>query len=164
MVPPSEGTVALNVDGSCYQNRAAVGGVIRDHRGECLGAVAGPVGRGSSLAAEALALHAGLQMLNRGHFSSVQIQSDSKVLVDQIGKKAPAWYLDTVWADIHHTLRSIASPICHIVRECNFVADGLAKWGHSLPTITFFQSSEELPLRIRKLLARDARGWAYFRS
>lgn len=137
-------------------------GVVRDHQGAFIGVVAGPVGRGNSLMTEILALRHGLTLLHRLNLPAANIQSDSKVLVDHMGKPSSLWILSKVWEEIQVNMRSSLKCINHIVRECNKVADGLSRWGHSLPTIQF-TSDDALPLRIQSLLRRDARGWVYFR-
>lgn len=67
----------------------AIGGVLRDHRGGFRGAFAGSAGQGTSLQAEILALHHGLRLVSQVGLRRIDIWTDSRVLVNHIGKAAP---------------------------------------------------------------------------
>lgn len=162
-IPPSPEAIALNVDGSMINHSMAVGGVFRDRDGCVLGAYAGPVGRGSSLQAEILGLHHGLQLADQWGFNKLEIWSDSKMMVDYIGKPSPDWQRREEWKEIQVGLLVPGRSISHILREGNYGADALSKWGHDLLQLSVFHSYDELPLRVRNILDKDADGFVYWR-
>lgn len=158
-IPPCMGRLALNVDGSMIDSKAAVGGVIRDHTGEFCGAFAGPVGFGTTLHAEILALHHGLQLAQHLGLRDLDIWSDSQVLVNKMGQRSPLWQMADVWKQIHETLNHSGISLRHTLREGDHGADRFSKWGHSLDRVVFFLSYDEIPPMIKEVLEREARDW-----
>ena len=133
--PPHSPLVKVNFDGSVINNnKAATGFVIRDAQGNPLLAGAKNVGVNNILITEGLALRDGLQKALENGFKKVQVEGDSKVLINCLkGSFSTPWRLKKIVEDINW-LSSFFKEISfsHIHREANFTADSLAKLGHSL--------------------------------
>ena len=77
-VPPSEGAIKLNVDGSSRGNpgRAGCGGLLRDENGNCIAGFVGYIGFAGSLLAELMAIRHGLLLAWQYGFRRVECESD----------------------------------------------------------------------------------------
>lgn len=128
---PEPGVIKLNVDGSRSGNSGKIGagGVIRNDIGSWIKGFQVNLGIGDVLDAELWGLYYGLKLAIDNNMDNLEIESDSAILVKLV--------LDS---DISvHPLGSIVSccralmgrlnlvSLKHIYRECNMVADSLAK-------------------------------------
>ena len=136
----------LNFDGSVlHNNQASAGFVIRDSQGTPILASAKDIGHSSVVVAEAMALREGLrQAICIGH-SHIIVEGDSNILIDSISGISPIpWRIKFLVQDIgRFASRCSQISFVHIWREANFVADAIAKAGHSL-NISVWENS--LPL------------------
>ncbi|XP_042969028.1 uncharacterized protein LOC122301702 [Carya illinoinensis] len=83
---PSNGFVKLNVDGSYQGNPCNCGGgwIIQDSRGMFLGAFSAYFGHGTNNEAELRALKEGVALCKSLSFYSLEIECDSKLVVDWV--------------------------------------------------------------------------------
>ena len=87
-----------------------------------------------SYVAEAMALREGLrQALQAGH-SHIIVEGDSKTLINGIIGSSPIpWRIKFLIQDIRRLAKHYAKvQFIHVWREANFVADAIAKVGHSV--------------------------------
>lgn len=100
------------------------------------------MGYSDVLVAQALALRAGLnQAINKG-YHHIQVEGDSKMLIDSInGKSCIPCCIHILVRDIHHlATKCSAVSFHHIFREANFVADAVATAGHSVSNATWLHT------------------------
>ncbi|KAK0605740.1 hypothetical protein LWI29_030217 [Acer saccharum] len=160
--PPPLGWVKLNIDGSFNRDLGSIsaGGVIRDDRKLWLTGFAVNKGLGSVLEAELWGIFEGLKLAWYAGFRKVLVESDSQSAVSILTNAIPFHH------PLFHIVRACKSlldsdwscSIHHIYRESNFVADSLARLGHSLGLgVTVF---DEPPLQTYGVLEDDYKGVA----
>ncbi|KAF5202660.1 hypothetical protein FRX31_007753 [Thalictrum thalictroides] len=111
---PPTGYVVLNSDGSSIDGEAAGGGVIRNSEGGLINNYFSFYGRGSNNLAESCALLDGLQLCISLGFNSIEVQSDSLLVINWLKKKIGVpWNLKHIWLTIHQ----ISSPIDMICKH-----------------------------------------------
>jgi len=86
---PQEGWVKLNYDGA---HKSAVclsgcGGLLRDSNGNCLNSYARKIGSCDAIHAEMWGMYIGMDMARRQGITHLQVESDSKILVDMVTEK-----------------------------------------------------------------------------
>lgn len=129
---PTQGRFKLNTDGSSMGNPgiSGGGGVIWDVQGSVLLAFSMNLGHGDSNRAELRALLEGVRRCKQLHMNSVDIETDSKVILSWLQKtKCRIWYLKDYWEELQELLQTMDVRFSHIFREGNAVADWLARWG-----------------------------------
>ncbi|XLS95417.1 hypothetical protein HN51_071425 [Arachis hypogaea] len=89
-VPPSEGAIKLNVDGSSRGNpgRAGCGGLLRDQDGNCITGFVSHIGFAGSIAAELVAIRHGLWLAWQFGYRKVECESDCMVALEIIHDNA----------------------------------------------------------------------------
>ncbi|XVF62081.1 hypothetical protein PTKIN_Ptkin08bG0188600 [Pterospermum kingtungense] len=128
------GTIKFNVDRSAIgkPGPAGIGGVLRNHSGDELIRFSKAVGVVESNEVEYLAIREALILfLSSKWFDnhSLTIESDSSVAVLNSPNSAP-WRLRNFTNHIPNLLKRIPRvEVVHIYKECNMVADALAKDG-----------------------------------
>ncbi|KAM6585066.1 hypothetical protein CsatB_012068 [Cannabis sativa] len=167
---PEMGWAKLNFDGSSKgaagNNKASIGGVIRNHKAEFLMGYAESIGEANSNIAELVALRRGLELvLEYGLWSHVWLEGDAKTLLDIIVEKRQVKCVDVQMhvAHINSIIPKLSSCIVsHIYREGNRAADKLARMGHYLdkPQVWCFDPPHE----VVPLLFHDAEGKIVFRK
>lgn len=83
-LPPADGTIKVNVDGSSFGNpgRAGYGGLVRNNLGEWICGFYGSCGVADNLTTEIYAIMHGLDLAwNRG-YRDVILETDSKSAID----------------------------------------------------------------------------------
>ena len=165
-IPPPEGWVKLNVDGSCDNNLGVItsGGVLRDHLKNWLTGFVLHKGRGNALEAELWGLFEGLTLAWSSGYQNVLVETDSLCMVQLLAKDIP----------VNHPLFSIASGcsalinldwrclISHVYREGNRVADGMARLGYGMePGLQIFEAP---PPDIWLIFQDDWKGCALSRA
>ncbi|KAL6143373.1 hypothetical protein ACLB2K_054068 [Fragaria x ananassa] len=108
-LPPPCNLVKLNFDGSvCHNKKAAAGFVIRDHEGNPILAGSRCVGNTSVPIAECSALRDGLFHAFCNDIRRVQVEGDSKLIIDLINNRSPllgdsvlSLVMLAVWHPIH---------------------------------------------------------------
>lgn len=144
----------LNTDGSLLQNGCGGGGgVLRDRNGRMIFAFTEAYSEVSVLAAEMRALITGLQMCTDRGLNSVQIEVDSKLLVQMFKKEM------SVPIKLRCLVRRLWQlggqlSIQHCFRQGNSVADALAAMG-SAGVSAKFLSFDLLPRHIRGFCNMD---------
>ncbi|GLJ08679.1 hypothetical protein SUGI_0093520 [Cryptomeria japonica] len=131
----------MNFDGASKGNLglSGYGAVIRDEKGNLIGAVCGQVCFVSNNIAEITALEEGLKWAFANGVSKVVIEGDSKVVLNGItSKRFMNWRLDIWIPRIYGYLQKFKD--CHVqhtFHEGNQVADLLANHGidNSLPAV-----------------------------
>lgn len=59
---------------------------------------------------------------------NVEVETDSKLLVDSLCSGNWPWYLDAAMLQVKDKLYTSRFSVCHIYREANSAADFIAKW------------------------------------
>ena len=133
---PISPTLKWNVDASYNPNlkRSAIGGVLRNNKGEFLCVFSCPIPPMEINAAEVLAIHRSIQIsLNCERFKSlpIKIESDSHNAVHWCSlPKGGPWHLNFILNFIRSAQsRGLHISINHRLRGSNIVADTLAKQG-----------------------------------
>lgn len=85
---PPQGFIKLNFDGAVKHNsgEADIGGVFRDAGGNTLRTFGMDCGEASNNEAELHALKRGLEIVLRVNFKRLQIEGDSKLVIDMVRK------------------------------------------------------------------------------
>nr|XP_011463604.1 PREDICTED: uncharacterized protein LOC105351321 [Fragaria vesca subsp. vesca] len=141
--PPPNDRVKLNFDGSVKSSYAAGGFIFRNPLGGPLAAAAFNFGSTTVPVAEALSLRNGLIDAKRRGFKKVEVEGDSKLVIDVInGVSTPPRRLLKLCQDIK-SLRSSFEFISfkHVFREANFVANAIANFGHRLDNSCVWEES-----------------------
>ncbi|KAL6146301.1 hypothetical protein ACLB2K_056982 [Fragaria x ananassa] len=79
---PPNSFVKINFDGSVTSNSAACGFIIRDANGRPISAASNPISRALVPIAEAVALRDGLLKAKEKGFTNVEVEGDSKLVID----------------------------------------------------------------------------------
>lgn len=123
----------LNTDGSSLGNPglAGGGGLIRNDKGEWVKRFARAIGSTTSVAAELWALQNGIRLCISLKLPAVEIELDSKLVVDLIKKELDNPNgIDVLVVDCRNCLKGIPLVrIQHCYREANIYADTLARQG-----------------------------------
>lgn len=132
-LPPPCNVIELNIDGSVSSETglASFGCVFRDHTGNFLQAAGGIIGWASINTAELLALKTGLQLALQMGWTSPSARTDS-LYVFQCRNRIQeiSWRHRRILTQLRQTRQALQSiDICFVYRECNSVADLLAKYG-----------------------------------
>ncbi|XP_020597334.1 uncharacterized protein LOC110037099 [Phalaenopsis equestris] len=114
-IPPPNGGIKVNTDGSFSNPYAGIGGVFRNNNGKCLLYCHSPVIARDPLEAETVAIFWAMFMAQKCSFTSLILESDSRVLIDIIEGRLPTpWYL-LQWIEMIHSLgEGIRSAHSHI--------------------------------------------------
>lgn len=107
---------AIHIASISSPTGAFVGGVLRDHGGSFIGAVAGPSGLAFGRGVDIHALLRGVELVQRSHCYAVDTWTTSQFLADNIALPTPLWDCERSWAKIqdffwqhglglHHTRR-----------------------------------------------------------
>lgn len=164
-LPPSS-YCKINVDGSSVLQSLHSGGgiVIRRDDGSVLHAVSHYFGPGTSFFAELSALVAALELCQQLGLSNVVVELDSQVLVTALsGRSGWPWRYHYQLVKAAHLLEQSRASIQHVYRECNAVADSLAKLATSTYQTHTFRM-HDLPSYIKGLVACLKQQYPYFRS
>ena len=132
--PPYDGFSKLNFDGSVIKDRSAsTGFVIRDQQSHPIFAGSKRVPTDHVPTSEALALREGLYFALRRNICKIQVEGDSKLIIDCVLKNCSVpWRLKTLVKDIRWLASQFQEiQFSHILREANFTADAIANIGHS---------------------------------
>ncbi|KAF5195554.1 hypothetical protein FRX31_014857 [Thalictrum thalictroides] len=130
---PPDLYVALNVDGSAQTGQASGGGILRNNKAQHITNFFTFYGTGSNNMAETRALLDGLTLCLELGLDKIQIQTDSKLVVQWFCNKASIpWSLRKWWKEIREKAAMMNVLILHVYREGNYVADYLSKWSMKL--------------------------------
>ena len=115
-------------------NNAATDFVIRDADSTPLLAGTKKVGVNNILINEGLVLRDALQKVLENNIKKVKVEGDSKILINCLNDSfSTPWRLKKIVDDIKWLSSSFDEiSFTHIPREVNFIADSLAKLGHTL--------------------------------
>ncbi|GAU41583.1 hypothetical protein TSUD_271920 [Trifolium subterraneum] len=158
---PQEGWVKLNCDGA-YKDTlelAGCGGLLRDSNGRWLTGYSRKIGTCDSLSAEMWGMYLGMQLAWRNGFHHLQVESDSKILVDMImGNVKINGKPPILVCRIQELLKlNWQVQFKHIWREGNRSADWLANFSFSLNSFQI-HVMETPPSGILNLLFDDISG------
>ncbi|XP_004289446.1 PREDICTED: putative ribonuclease H protein At1g65750-like [Fragaria vesca subsp. vesca] len=140
---PPENFYKLNIDGSRSSSFGCIGagGVLRDHLGIWIDGFQVNLGTSEVLDAEAWGLFFGLRMVAMHNIVNLEIESNYAVLVQLMLKSDTGVHPLGSLLDSCSVMMSklLNVNIKHIFRECNMVADALAKnsINHDLGLISF---------------------------
>jgi ribonuclease HI len=132
--PPLNNDLIFNVDGSARgnPNRAGIGGVLRDVRGQILCLFSASIGAANSILAKVLAIHRACELVSTCQFSddkNITIMSDCKAAVSWInGEGFGNLSLVRLVYDIRQLIMSRNNiSIVFTPRSSNSLSDILAK-------------------------------------
>ncbi|PRQ59821.1 putative transferase, protein kinase RLK-Pelle-RLCK-IV family [Rosa chinensis] len=143
-----------------FKNEAC-GFIPRDHEGKPIVDVSKNGGRASVPMVEALALRDGLQHTTRKGVRKLQVEGDSKLVIDAITKKfSPPWRIQQIIEDIHNIASKFEDiTFKHIFREPNFTAVACAHLGLNCNREKSWEPW--LPSRIARAVHFDNLGHAF---
>ncbi|XP_077215805.1 uncharacterized protein LOC143850438 [Tasmannia lanceolata] len=131
-LPPPDGMIKLNFDGSSIGNPgdAGIGGLCRNSKGDVLWAFSGPIGVADSSEAEVRAAHCGLKLLDPSVFDKVIVEGDSSnVILWLRGEASPPWRFLSLFDELNDLALLSAISFRHVRRAANSEADSLARSG-----------------------------------
>lgn len=132
-VAPPDGWWKLNVDASFLSvDKAATGGIIRDHSGTLIQAFCKRIEAPSPLAAELIAILSGINLALAHQSTHMIMESDCKHAIDLIKSHTPDLMLEPEAQLLVDAIKSKINTdwsvvFNHIHRSCNSCADGLAR-------------------------------------
>ena len=150
------------MDGSSLGNPGHAGGgvVVQNASGDVLFIEAFYFEEKIAFQVEALALYNGLQLCVQHGLFTVEIESDSKVLVQALQSShltSCPWQTYDILADVYILLQSINGSLYHVFREANTAADYLACHASEVRQSSTFLPNN-LPRTLRGLLFLDRIG------
>ncbi|XP_060195288.1 uncharacterized protein LOC132624540 [Lycium barbarum] len=165
---PADGCVKLNTDGCSKGNPGnnGGGGVIRNNRGFLIAAYGINFGITTNNVAEALAMKIGIDWCTQNGYKCLDIESDSKLLVDWImDEYNPPWNIIDTILDIKKLLEQADRwSIAHCYREGNRVANSLSNWGLNFNSITWITEFHNLPKEVKGEMNMDRMQMPTFRN
>jgi ribonuclease HI len=132
-LPPTNGCIKVNFDGSSRSNsgKAGCGICLRNHLGEVLAFKCLSLPSSTNNTAEAFGLLYGLVLAKNLELKVIHIEGDSNLIINAcIKRQIINWRIKYIMSKIWCLIDSFDSClISHTYREGNSVADLLAKWG-----------------------------------
>ncbi|GLT49358.1 hypothetical protein SLA2020_229210 [Shorea laevis] len=164
--PPSHPYLKLNTDGSYnhHSEKAAAGGLIRDHNGRWFHGFAVNVGITTSFLAELWGCREGLKLAISLGIQQLVLEMDSLLAIQLIqNRQIAAGPASVLLTDIFLLIDSFSNCLVrHTLREGNSAADFLASMGHDLALgTTFFPTP---PTGIHMILQSDYIGTRFLRT
>ncbi|XP_077246062.1 uncharacterized protein LOC143885910 [Tasmannia lanceolata] len=163
-ITPDPGWWKLNTDASLKEDKAAIGGLLRDAACNIIGSFSINKSPKTIQELEMEAIQKGICTALRHNISNLWLESDSLYSVSVINGKARClWKLIPTLATISAKLSELpAWKITHSWREANGAADSLSKFecpikGEDIP-------SDSLPLDLINIIRSDFSGTIYTRS
>ncbi|KAF7830841.1 reverse transcriptase [Senna tora] len=166
-VPPPDGWLKLNTDGSCLGNPGsmAAAGIIRDSNGNWISGFSKQLGFGNSLKAELWAIALGIKLAKDLACERLVVESDSLYAVNLITDNniCVSHALGPLTQFCRSTLRDFSDvQIRHTFREGNSCADSLAK--HANLSNSPWMVYGSLPDFLRSCFFADYVGTQYVRE
>ncbi|WMV35398.1 hypothetical protein MTR67_028783 [Solanum verrucosum] len=131
---PTEGRFKLNSDASFLRsnNRAGIGGIIRDAVGDLVMAYSIPIFCESNNQAEAEAVRYGVQWSNQNNINRLDLEMDSMVIANMLKEENNSnLKLKEIIREIRLNMDIDETQVRHCFREANQMADLLAKMASS---------------------------------
>jgi ribonuclease HI len=158
---PQEGWVKLNCDGAHKSsiNLSGCGGLLRDSNGNCLSSFARKIGSCDALHAEMWGMYIGMDLARRQGITHLQVESDSKVLVDMVtGNCNVNGNIPTLIKRIRY-LKNMNWHVQfnHTWREGNRSADWLANFSLTLNSLDLHVLGSP-PRELQRLMFDDVSG------
>ncbi|XP_057831440.1 uncharacterized protein LOC131042138 [Cryptomeria japonica] len=137
--------------------KKAGGGVIRDQLGDMIAAYAGNLSESSVTQAKGMALLWGLKMANDIGIKHLEIEGDSKVIIDSIkGKALARWKVEPILRDIRQLLVKMEDfTIDHIFREGNRATDSMVAKGRLQMGLRCWRNPNALPITVKEILDKE---------
>jgi ribonuclease HI len=158
---PREGWIKLNCDGAYKDSLglAGCGGLFRDSDGRWIKGYSRKIGTCDALSAEMWGMYLGMQLAWRQGFHHLQVESDSKSLVDMItGKVKFNGNPPTLVRRIGELIKlNWQVQFNHTCREGNISADWMANFSFSLNSFNI-HVMETPPNEVSNLLFADVSG------
>jgi ribonuclease HI len=162
--PPPLNWIKCNTDGASNGNPgiASCGGVFRDHHAEFVFAFVEPLGVETSFFAELSGALKAIDIAYDRNWLNLWLESDSSQVVAAFKnpKNPVAWPLRNRWRNAIFKMSQMNCIVTHTYREGNKVADLVANFALSIPSITFWNSA---PYFIYDALGSNKRGLPNFR-
>ncbi|XP_077232605.1 uncharacterized protein LOC143869951 [Tasmannia lanceolata] len=137
-LPPPEGMIKLNFDGSSLGNPgdAGIGGLCRDSEGDVLWAFSGPIGVADSNEAEVRAVHCGIKSLDLSVLDKVIVEGDSSnIILWLLSAASPPWRFLSFFEELDDLVLLSSITFRHVRRSANSEADSLARSGVFRPSL-----------------------------
>lgn len=131
-LPPPNGCLKLNTDGSRQNGKAAYGGLLRNEMGQFVAGFHCNLGSVTSVHAELWGLTLGLRMARSRGIQRLLVELDSKVVVCMLSSRSTHYaHLQPVLEEAVSLIHSQdwSCSVSHIFREANHCADILNCWG-----------------------------------
>ena len=159
-IPPSEGTLKLNTDGSFLEDFGClgVGGVVHNHNGDWIAGFSHYESRGDALLAELRAIQIGLGFCRKKGYVNIICESDCLEAIDLIiaGCDHTLHIYATNILHIRDALHRNGNTIlAHVLWEQNMCADFMAKEGSHAKCSAHWNCS---PPGMESLIMRDKLG------
>lgn len=160
-IKPPLGYFKLNVDGSRDVNGIfSAGGIIRDCSGNWIQGFSDHIGIGEVIQAEIWSIYVGMKLASDMQIKNLLVESDSAIAINLLSSTSTDVALHplaTIISNCHAYLRLFEiCQIHHVHRECNSVADALAKDSCNLSRGTTLFCSP--PYHIARLVVDDISG------
>jgi ribonuclease HI len=153
-----------NIDGASNGNPgiAACGGIFRNHDADFIYGFAEPLGITSSYVAELSGAMRAIEIAFQKNWTHLWIESNSSSVVAAFKNSDTqvAYSLRNRWKNVLFMVSEMNCVITHIYREGNQVADLLANFGLSVPSLAFWT---DIPLFIRDSFDKNKLGIPSFR-
>ncbi|OIT21312.1 putative ribonuclease h protein [Nicotiana attenuata] len=159
-IPPSINFYKLNTDGetSLATDKDGIGGVIRNHKGEWVVGLAGPIPHVDCLSAELQALIKGLSLATQLRLLPLEVEIDAKEVITLLDNQTSRY--SNLILDCRYLLGTLHDPVVtHAYREQNNVADNLAKLGSTMPLAAALCIFSRPPFSVSNQLLADQRGF-----
>ena len=151
-----QGWIKINIDGASKGDpgQSGYGCVARDHKGNIVASLYGPVGFSTALEAEMVALFMAVRLVTHKGWHNVWFEGDSKLVVNSILARTNSlsWRWRARWRDIIALFSTNNWIITHTYREGNCLADGLANLGVDAAYINY---STLIPVSLHPIFLRD---------
>jgi ribonuclease HI len=162
--PPMPSWYKCNIDGAfCGSSgNASCGGIFRDHEAEFVYGFAEPLTASNAFIAEICGFMRAIEIAYQKSWNHLWIETDSLLVVSAFNHpdKPVAWSLRNRWKNAIFMASHMHIIVTHIYREGNQVADLLANYGLTIPSIILWDFA---PLFIRDCIVRNKQGIPNFR-
>ncbi|XP_058776647.1 uncharacterized protein LOC131650967 [Vicia villosa] len=139
--PPILHWIKCNTDGAASgePQRAACGGIYRDHTGMHKGSFSKFLGPGNAFLAELFGAILAIEIARQKNWNNLWLETDSTLVVLAFSKPHMVpWAFRSRWENVINHTKSINFLVTHIYREGNYCADRLANIGLHVQGFTWW--------------------------
>lgn len=157
-IRPTFNLVKVKTDGSYipHINRAGMGGVIRNHKGDLIMAFSVPLHCNSNNQIEAAAANYGAKWYIQNRILNFNLELDSLIISNMIKEEDTTnLKLRRIITYTSQLMKTAEVTISHCYREANQVAYFLAKMASMSGNSTFYYSFQQLPKEVKGVFQLD---------